>query len=78
MTHNPRPTINWKKMLRASIVAAVMAAAIVVNMPVQSSYAVSWGGCSSNCAGKALPPQPCDLNTPACTKAQVGTNSEAP
>lgn len=74
MSHNPKPSINWKKTIRAGLIAALMAAVVVVNTPVQASYAVSWGGCGSNCAGKVLS-VPCDLNTPACTKAQVDTNN---
>jgi len=73
MTHHPKPTINWKRTLRASIVAALVAAVVVVNTPAQSSYAVSWGGCSGNCAGKALPPPPCDTTIQVCTKTEANT-----
>jgi len=49
------PNINWLKLIRVGVVTAVLGAVCVVGTPAKSSYAVSWGGCGSNCAGMQAP-----------------------
>ena len=76
MKHPQIPTINWTKTIRAGLIAAVVAAICVVSAPAQASYAVSWGGCSGNCAGRYQPP-PCDPSAQTCPSASVSNTSNA-
>lgn len=60
------PNINWSKVIRASLIATVLGAVCVVGTPAKSSYAVSWGGCSGNCAGIAAPNPDCIKDPSLC------------
>ena len=53
---NQRLSINLSKVIRGALIASLVAAICVISAPAKSSFAVSWGGCGSGCAGTSPRP----------------------